>query len=378
MKPNGAQHTKRLARPWRIAFVLYATALTVATHWPRLELTGPGGSEAPDKLLHLFAFGGLAFLLIQTRWLSRVWVAGIVAAIWTLLDEITQALPVLGRQASLIDILAGELGVVLVIVWMSALGPIGTVANRTRVAQQHFFLAELFRRPRTWIVVLSVTLIGALVMGGSIALAMEFVFTRYGGEHLTKVLVASVVGAFAGTHVSMAGLLTRHAGLRVKQRPCFACGSSCDDVSFDDVGRGRCSSCNASVQLGQWAEPMQLPLTAALRGIVPAVALAGGFLVAGTASLLIVLRLSMNLAWAKSLVRMWNDLPVDMQTAVDFTAIALILACAVRVYRWRQAKLYDRQHERCRACEHDLQGTPIAQGLGRCPECGTPFVRFAK
>ena len=289
----------------------------------------------------------------------------------------TQSLPVLGRQSSLIDVLAGELGVILVIVWMLALGPIGGVANRTRIAQQHFLLAELFRRPLTWVVVLAVALLGALIMGSSIALAMKFIFTHYGGEHLTKILVALVVGAFAGTHVSLAGLLARHAAQRVKQRPCFKCGSSCDDVSFDDVGRGRCSRCDASVQLGQWVEPMQLPLTAVLRGGVPAAALAGGFLVVGTASLLLVLRLSMNLAWAKSLVRMWNELPVDMQTAVDFTAIALILACAVRMYRWRQAKLYDRQHERCRVCEHDLQGTPIEKGVGRCPECGAPFVRFA-
>lgn len=363
--------------PWRIAFVSYASALTIATHWPQLELTGPGGSEAPDKLLHLFAFGGFAFLLVQTRWLRRVWITGILAVIWTLLDEITQSLPVLGRQSSLIDVLAGELGVILVIVWMVALGPIGSVANRTRIAQQHFLLAELFRRPLTWVVVLSVALIGALLGAGSIALAMEFVFTRYGGEHLTKVMVASVVGAFAGTHVSLAGLLARHAARRVKQRPCFACGSSCDGVQFDDVGRGRCSRCAASVQLGQWAEPMQLPLTAALRGGVPAVALGGCILVFGAAALLIVLRLSKQFAWAKYVIRAWNDLSPDMQTAVDFAAIALIVAMTVRLYRWRQAQLYDRQHKKCRACEHDLQGTPMTQGVGRCPECGTPFVCFA-
>ncbi len=378
MNPNGLQYTKRLARPWRIAFVLYASALTVATHWPHLDLTGPTGPEAPDKLLHLFAFGGLAFLLIQTRWLGRIWMAGIVTVMWTLLDEITQSLPVLERQTSLIDILAGQLGVVLVIVWMSALSPIGGVANRTRIAQQHFLLADLFRRSRTWIVVLSVALIGALIMGGSIALAMKFVFTRYGGEQLTNVLVVSVVGAFTGLYVSLPGLLARHAAQRLKQRPCFGCSTSCDDVSFDDAGRGRCSRCDASVQLGQWDKPMQLPPTAVRRVGVPAVAHAGGLLVMGAALLLIVLQLSMSFRWAKSLVRMWNDLPPDMQTAVDFTAIALIVACAVRLYRSRQAKLYDRQHERCRACEHDLRGTHITQGFGRCPECGTSFVLFAE
>lgn len=377
MNTIGAQHTKRLARPWRIAFVLYTSALTVATHWPHLDLTGPTGPEAPDKLLHLFAFGGLAFLLIQTRWLGRIWMAGVVTVIWTLLDEITQSLPVLGRQSSLIDILAGQLGIVLVIVWMSVLGPVGGIANRTRIAQQHFLLAELFGKFRSWVLVGAAASGGAIVTGGVIALAMVFVFTRYGGDKLSKVLVAAMVGAVAGIHVSLAAFIAHRAAKRVAQRPCFVCGLSCNDVSFDEAGRGRCSTCDAPVQRGQWVEPMQLPLTAVLRGGGPAVALVAGLLVAGTASLLIVLRLSMYFGWAKSIVRMWNDFPTDMQTAIDFTAIALILACAVRLYRRRQAKLYDCQHERCRACRHDLQGTPIAQGIGRCPECGTPFVRFA-
>ena len=377
MTSNTTKYLRRLTKPWRLVFVLYACALTVATHWPQLDI-GTETQPSPDKLLHLFAFGGLAFLLIQTRWLRRIWMAGIIAVMWTLLDEITQALPVLGRQSSVTDILAGELGVALVVTWAWALGSIGGVANRTRLAQQHFLLAELFRQPRTWIIVASAALIGALITGGSIALAMKFVFTRYGGEQLTKILVAAMVGALAGMQVSLAGLLSRVAAGRVKECPCFACGTSCSAVRFDSAGQGRCPQCDAPSQLGQWAEPMQLPLSAAARGVVPAVALAGGMLIAGAASLLVLLRLSRQFAWANDLIRIWHDFPPDMQTAVDLTAIALIAALAVRIYRRRQARLHDRQHLNCRACEHDLQGTPITQGVGVCPECGAPFVRFAK
>ncbi len=376
MTSNATKYLRRLTRPWRLVFVLYACALTVATHWPQLDI-GTETQPAPDKLLHLFAFGGLAFLLIQTRWLRTIWTVGLVTFMWTLLDEITQALPVLGRQSSVMDVLAGELGVAVVVTWAWALGSIGEVANRTRIAQQHFLLADLFRHPRTWIVVLAIALIGALIMGGSIALAIKFVFTRYGGEQLTNVLVVSVVGAFVGMYVSLSGLLARHAAQPVRQRPCFRCGSSCDNVSFDDVGRGRCSQCDAPLQLGQWAKPMQLSPAAVRRGVVHAAAHAGGLLVMGAALLLIVLQLSISFRWAKSLLRPWNDLPPDMKTAVGLTAIALIVARAVRVYRRREAKLYDRQHIHCRACEHDLQGTPITQGVGVCPECGAPFVRFA-
>ena len=376
MTSNETKYLRRLTKPWRLVFVLYTCALTVATHWPQLDI-GAETQPAPDKLLHLFAFGGLAFLLIQTRWLRTIWAVGVLTFMWTLLDEITQALPVLGRQSSVTDILAGELGVALVVTWAWALGSIGGVANRTRLAQQHFLLAELFRQPRTWIIVASAALLGALLTGGSIALAMKFVFTRYGGEQLSKILVAAMVGALAGTQVSLAGLLSRVAAGRVKQHPCFGCGSSCSAVRFDSAGQGRCPQCDASLQFGQWAEPMQLPLSAAARGVVPAVVLAGGMLIAGAASLLVLLRLSRQFAWANDLIRTWHDFPPDMQTAVDLTAIALIAALAVRIYRRRQARLHDRQHLNCRACEHDLRGTPITQGVGVCPECGAPFVRFA-
>ena len=376
MTSSATKFLRRLTRPWRLVFVFYACALTVATHWPQLDI-GTETQPAPDKLLHLFAFGGLAFLLIQTNWLRTIWAVGVLTFMWTLLDEITQALPVLGRQSSVTDILAGELGVALVITWAWALGSIGGVANRTRLAQQHFLLAELFRQPRTWIIVASAAMLGALMTGGSIALALKFVFTRYGGEQLTNVLVAVMVGAIAGTQVSLAGLLSRVTAGGVKQRPCFGCGSSCDNVSFDDVGRGRCSRCDAVLQLGQWAKPMQLPPTAVMRAVVSAAAHAGGLLIMGAALLLIMSQLSMSFRWAKSLLRTWNDLPPDMKAAVGLTAIAMIVARAVRVYRRREAKLYDRQHIHCRTCEQDLQGTAIKQGVGRCPECGTPFVRFA-
>ena len=100
---DATEHARRSARPWRIAFVLYACALTVATHWPQLEI-GTEGQPAPDKLLHLFAFGGLAFLLIRTSWLRTIWAVGILTFMWTVLDEITQALPVLGRHSSVTDL----------------------------------------------------------------------------------------------------------------------------------------------------------------------------------------------------------------------------------------------------------------------------------
>ena len=77
MTPDGgavARRRRRVLRPWRWAFVVYGVVLTVATHWPRLEL----GPEVPasDKVLHLVAFAVLTVLLWRTGWPARAWHAG--------------------------------------------------------------------------------------------------------------------------------------------------------------------------------------------------------------------------------------------------------------------------------------------------------------
>lgn len=90
---------------------MYAIALTIGTHWPKLRVEGPVPSS--DKIVHFLAFGGLAFLLWRTRWIAKVWVMGAIALAWTAMDEITQAMPGLGRTASLADVVAGAAGVVV-------------------------------------------------------------------------------------------------------------------------------------------------------------------------------------------------------------------------------------------------------------------------
>jgi len=78
----------------------------------------------------------------------------------------------------------------------------------------------------------------------------------------------------------------------------------------------------------------------------------------------------------EELVAAWQRFPLDMQLAVDLTLVGLALAAGMRVYRVRQARLHDRQHVECRACGHDLTGTPVDRGVGRCPECGAGFARI--
>lgn len=96
------------------AFLVYAVALVVGTHWPSLDLgESPAGS---DKWLHLAAYAGWAMLGIAsglfgpwwaTRTFARVVVIGAAVAA---LDEATQGLPGINRHPSLGDWAADLLG----------------------------------------------------------------------------------------------------------------------------------------------------------------------------------------------------------------------------------------------------------------------------
>lgn len=98
-------------RWWRGAFILYAIALTVATHWPRLTI----GPEIPatDKEIHTAAFALATFLLWMTRWQRRMWMVMLIALAWAGLDELTQAIPIIQRTCSWLDFLADAIGVAL-------------------------------------------------------------------------------------------------------------------------------------------------------------------------------------------------------------------------------------------------------------------------
>ncbi len=116
----------------RVVFVLYALALTTATHWPALKI-GTETFPAPDKIIHMIAFGGLLVMLWRTRWVPRIWQAGLIVLVWALVDELSQSIEALHRTFSVQDMVAGQLGVVMVLAWFRALAPVGGSASRARI-----------------------------------------------------------------------------------------------------------------------------------------------------------------------------------------------------------------------------------------------------
>jgi VanZ family protein len=111
----------RAQHHWRIAFFVWGTFLTIATHLPQGEISDQPLVESPDKLLHMICFGMLAFLFMCCGWIKNKWVVWITVALWAVIDEATQHAMPIGREFSLHDLVAGEIGIVCAIVWMGSL-----------------------------------------------------------------------------------------------------------------------------------------------------------------------------------------------------------------------------------------------------------------
>lgn len=361
--PENVQWARRVAKPWRVVFVIYTVALVTGTHWPKLNL-----SDAPvtDKQIHLFAFGGLTVLLWSTRWLpAGGWLVGLAAAVFGVLDEITQAIPGLHRHASIEDLLINELGVVTALAWIWALRPIGGPPNRLRLAYRSFALFELALRPSAWVSLVLGAGLPAIVVGAWLLLGPD------GGEPSSggSVWLAGVVlGAVGAAFLIVTGLRRRREAARRDDRPCFACGGSCRGASFDQGGWGRCPTCGAVVHRGQWtAAPRLRPLW-----LVQAMGLAAR-------EALIRLAIMLVAFWVGVVVILPDDLTITPNTvfATALGGIALAGALAVGAYRSAEAQLHDEQAVRCRRCRNDLHVTPAEQGIGRCDECECPFVRVS-
>jgi len=359
VKADAKDLLRRNTGPWRAAFVVYALVLTTATHWPALDLgrIAGGGFESPDKILHPLAFAGLLVLLWRTRWVPHVWQAAVLVLAWTVIDELTQALPVLKRTFSVQDLVASQIGVVVAVMWIRALVPVGGPANRVRIAWLGFVIDDLFAHPLTWVLSGLAGLGGAVVVGTATWAIQSTVVPNW-------ITIGGFAGGVGAGLAVVAAAVRRRARTLGVIRPCFACGTSCRDIDFGDDGRGACSVCGTFSHMGQWATPMVLPLSEVARGVGRAGLVGAGVFVAAMLVYVPVLR-------------SWEGLLPDMQLTIDLALIAVAVAVAVRVYRGRQAVLYDRQHVCCRWCDHGLEGTEVTHGCGRCGECGTPFARFA-
>lgn len=102
-----------IARLWQLLLGVYLVALVLGTHTPPMFQAVT--EEVSDKVLHFFAYAGLAWLLamawqtstghLNRRHLRWAWLAIVLFA---MIDEVTQ--PPFHRDASVWDLLADALG----------------------------------------------------------------------------------------------------------------------------------------------------------------------------------------------------------------------------------------------------------------------------
>ena len=325
----------------RVVFIVYAAGLASGTHWPRLQIGDP--MHPPDKLLHFICFGGLAFFLYQARYFRRYWVLLLVGIAWTIVDELTQQLPGLGRSFSIEDIVASSFGVLVATSICWSLQPCGGAGARLRRERFDECMDAVLARPVAWLAIATSAAFGAAV-GVPLAVVVDG-FT----EAPTPFQAAVVGGLLGGTALGGAMLLV---GMRREEASRFA--------------------------NGRWIE---LP-TLVWRDVIKACALpiAGGvamliaLFVAG--ALLLILR--RDVALASDLLRWLDSLSKGMPTMLDATATGLVVSVVVDRCRVRLARRLDEADRRCLACGQDLRATPAPSGTGRCGECGASFVRMDK
>ncbi|MBI1303376.1 MAG: hypothetical protein GC172_06275 [Phycisphaera sp.] len=152
----------RARRFWRIALIVYLVPVTVVTHWPRL---GFAGSGAVDKFAHFLGFGVIAWLALHARPFGRASLGFLFAVAWVYIDEVTQAIPILGRTFSGYDMIAGWVGVALagaIYLARAARRPRGVLDARDPLE------SIVYSDSRNWTFAAGFILAATLVIGGAI------------------------------------------------------------------------------------------------------------------------------------------------------------------------------------------------------------------
>lgn len=372
----------RLQRSWRRASIAYAVVLSTGTHWPNLRF----GAEMPasDKTVHLLAFAGLTVLVARTGWVSSPWRAGLLVGLWSILDELTQGLPGLGRDVGLPDMAANVMGCLLAAAWLRAIGPAGGPPARWRHAMLRATLDRVLAAAWPWLL--------AVGLGG-FSWAVYAAMRRFdpplpviaGLDRVRMerglVLLAAVAAAHVGA-VAVMRAWQRSVDRAHRRGICVACGS---DLRAGDepsaLEPGTCPACGRTTWAAASLQSSPVRMAAMLRAVRrPAVVTAAAFgfaaAVVFTAPYAVRAAVGTPVEPAADLLRRGlMAVPATLETAIDLTLAGLLLAGATAWTRRRLAAAFDHPVA-CRGCGHDLRGTSAPGGVGRCTECGEVFVRM--
>ncbi len=193
---HDAPLARKARRNTRIALACYLVPMTVATHWPRLAFEGSG---TVDKFVHFVGFGLLAWLFLNAGLFRRPILNFALAVAWVYIDEVTQAIEILGRTFSGYDMIAGWLGCAVAgIVWWGTRlrAPHGTEERLADLTAERLVYAEKGGWLRVGASVLAFAL---FFVGGAFVLARLAEQTGFGfGNIVFPAGLALLVGVAYG------------------------------------------------------------------------------------------------------------------------------------------------------------------------------------
>lgn len=103
----------------RAIFIAYVLFIFMMTHWPKLVVPGPEGT---DKYVHEMVFGLWTILALRSCFFGpllsarNIIGAFVLAALYAAFDESTQALPFIHRSSEFADYFANLKGIAIVTV----------------------------------------------------------------------------------------------------------------------------------------------------------------------------------------------------------------------------------------------------------------------
>ena len=196
MSATTPTNVHRALQIWRAALVAYVVLLIIGTHWPGSP-PEPGVPQhvPPDKLMHFLAFGGFVMLLWASQWVRQWWLIAVIGLAFVLLDEWTQSIFAVNREASGQDLAAGALGVLAATAWVTALRTSPNPLLRMRDARTMFALNTTISRQADLLRVLLVSVLLLIVITLPIYLILwNMLDIGLGNLALTLGLIGGLIG----------------------------------------------------------------------------------------------------------------------------------------------------------------------------------------
>lgn len=352
-------------RLWRIFFVIAFVVVTVSTHWPRLPINQP--TFPVDKFLHASAFGILTAMLWQTRWMSsRLWCV-LAVALWSAIDESTQALPGIDRSADLDDWCANILGVLIAGMFMAATRPVPGAMAKLINARRRILALMLLDRPMNWFHLGTATVLG-IGVGATCGFMLDANYSSIVSRPAQAIVLGGILGGLAAFYM-MREFGVRTLQRRVEaQRPCLHCGAP-------TAGASTCANCGSAVHPLAWDRFATLSGREEFFICAPTMLLAFVLFLLVAAAVIFIPTFFSSVDFMRQLSKWYGTWRTDMQRVLDIAFISVAGTWALYSCRRRLARAVDRSGQRCLACGHDLRGLKEDVANGICTECGEPFVR---